>query len=53
MFSNPALAEYETKTMRLADVDGGVFGKLVHWLYTKQIEEHLLEVEGLVPLAQF
>jgi len=39
--------------MRLADVDGEIFGKLVHWLYTKQIEEHLLEVGGLVPLAQF
>jgi len=39
--------------MRLADVDGELFGKLVHWLYTKQIEEHLLEVDSLVPMAKF
>lgn len=35
----PAFLEGEKAQMRLEDVSADMFGKLLHWLYTKQIED--------------
>lgn len=42
---NSLFLEGQTHEMRLEDVSGEDFGKLVHWLYTKQIEEATPEEE--------